>query len=69
MPLMGVKKSHQGKGLDAILVYSTIQNSAELGVLGCEMSWVLDNNLVLRNSLETMGGVKDKEYAMFEAQI
>jgi len=69
MPLMGVKKSHQGKGLDAILVYQTFMNSAEVGLLGCELSWVLDNNLVLRNSLETMGAVKDKEYAMFEAQI
>jgi hypothetical protein len=33
------------------------------------MSWVLDTNKRLRNSLETMGGVKDKEYAMLECAI
>ena len=33
------------------------------------MSWVLDENMALRNSLETMGGIKDKEYAMLERRI
>ena len=69
MPLMGVRKSHHGKGLDAMLVWETQKAAVKMGVLGCEMSWVLDNNLRLRNSLESMGGVIDKEYAMLECAI
>ena len=69
MPLMGVRKSHQRKGIDAILVHHTLENAVKLGVLGCEMSWVLDENMALRNSLEAMGGIKDKEYAMLERRI
>jgi len=69
MPLMGVRKSHHGKGLDAMLVYETYKSAQEIGVLGCEMSWVLDNNLRLRHSLESMGGVIDKEYALLECEI
>ena len=69
MPLMGVRKSHHGKGLDAMLVWETQKAAVKMGVLGCEMSWVLDNNLRLRNSLESMGGVIDKEYAMMECAI
>lgn len=69
MPLMGVRKSHHGKGLDAMLVYETYKSAMEIGVLGCEMSWVLDNNLRLRHSLESMGGVIDKEYALLECEI
>ncbi|NQV73723.1 hypothetical protein HQ496_11420 [bacterium] len=69
MPLMGVRRSHHGKGLDAMLVWETQKAAVKMGVLGCEMSWVLDNNLRLRNSLESMGGVIDKEYAMLECAI
>lgn len=69
MPLMGVRKSHHGKGLDALLVWETQKNAVKMGVLGCEMSWVLDTNLRLIHSLDTMGGVKDKEYALLECAI
>ena len=69
MPLMGVKKSHQGKSLDAILVAKTSDIALELGLNGCEMSWVLDNNARLINALETMGAIKDKEYALLECAI
>jgi len=69
MPLMGVKKSHQGKSLDAILVAKTSDIALELGLNGCEMSWVLDNNVRLINALETMGAIKDKEYALLECAI
>ena len=69
MPLMGVRQAYQGRGLDAILVYETIVQGPRIGYDACEMSWVLDVNHVLRNSLDSMGGVVDKEYAMFEKSI
>lgn len=69
MPLMGVRLSHQGRGLDALLIAETINTGREIGVQGCEMSWVLDTNMKLRNALEAMNGVKDKEYALFDAPI
>ncbi|MEQ9105596.1 MAG: hypothetical protein RIE53_12970 [Rhodothermales bacterium] len=69
MPLMGVRLSHQGRGLDAMLIAETINTGREIGVQGCEMSWVLDTNMKLRNALEAMNGVKDKEYALFDAPI
>jgi hypothetical protein len=33
------------------------------------MSWVLDSNTVLINSLEHLGAVRDKEYVMLERRI
>lgn len=69
MPLMGVRKAHQGKAIDTLLIHETVVKSLEVGVLAAEMSWVLDSNKVLINSLESMGGVVEKEYAMFEAAI
>ena len=69
MPLMGVKRSHHGRGLDALLISKTIQAGHEIGVTGCEMSWVLDSNLRLRNALEALNSVIDKEYAMYERSL
>lgn len=69
MPLMGVRKEYQGRALDSLLVLATIENGPPNGYDACEMSWVLNTNQRLINSLESMGGVVDKEYAMFEKPL
>ena len=69
MPLMGVRKEYQGRALDSLLVLATIENGPPNGYDACEMSWVLDTNKRLINSLESLGGVVDKEYAMFEKPL
>lgn len=69
MPLMGVRVSHQGRGLDAVLIAETINTGRAIGVQGCEMSWILDTNMKMRNALEAMNGVKDKEYALFDCPL
>ena len=69
MPLMGIRQAYQGKGLDSLLVLETIESGPPNGYDACEMSWVLDTNERLKNHVESIGGVKDKEYAMFEAAL
>lgn len=69
MALMGVDPEYRGRGLDALLIHQTVQNGRRMGYEACEMSWVLDVNQKLINSLESLGGVRDKEYAMFEAEL
>ena len=69
MPLMGIRKDYQGKGLDSMLVLATIENGPANGYAACEMSWVLDTNDRLKNHVESLGAVVDKEYAMFEAPL
>ncbi len=69
MPLMGVRKKYHGRGLDALLIHETVVRGQERGFVACEMSWVLDVNRVLINALEALGGVVDKEYAMYEKAL
>ena len=69
MALMGVLPAHRNAGLDAFLIHHTILNGRRDGYQAAELSWVLDVNKALVNSLEKLGCVKDKEYAMFEAQL
>ena len=69
MPLMGVRKAFQGKGLDALLVLRTIEDGPPQGFDACEMSWVLDTNDRLKNHVESLGAVVDKEYALYERPL
>ncbi len=69
IPLMGVRKKYQGRAFDVLLVLATTERSIEIGYHGCEMGWILDTNNVLKNLLASIGGVVDKEYALFERSV
>jgi hypothetical protein len=69
MPLMGVRKAYQGRALDTLPILATIENGLKLGYDACEMSWVLDSNNVLKNALDSLNGIVDKEYGMFEKAL
>ena len=67
--LMGVLRKYQGCGFDALLNLATIEEGPRNGYDAAELSWVLDTNEVLRNSLVSMGSTVDKEYALFEKRF
>ncbi len=69
MALMGVLPEHRHLGFDVLLIDQTIQNGLRDGYEAAELSWVLDVNKPLVNSLEKLGCVRDKEYAMFQASL
>ncbi len=69
MPLMGVLPAYRGRGFDAVVIDATIRHGLSVGYDACELSWVLDTNTPLVNSLEKLGAVRDKEYAMLEMRI
>lgn len=66
MALMGVLPDYRHLGTDALLIHQTIVNGRLKGYEAAELSWVLDVNKPLVNSLEKLGCARDKEYAMFE---
>jgi hypothetical protein len=69
MPLMGIRKAYHGKGFDSVLIMETVDAGRSKGYDACEMSWVLDVNKRLTNSLDALNGVRDKEYAMMEMKL
>lgn len=64
--LMGVRTQYQGRGLDAVMNLATIDAGPRHGYDGSELSWVLDNNVPMKNAAVSIGAVIDKEYALFE---
>ncbi len=67
--VMVLLPAYQRRGLDSLLILSTIEQVRQRGYLGGELSWVMDNNLVLKNALAKLGAIVDKEYAFFEKSL
>jgi GNAT superfamily N-acetyltransferase len=67
--VLALLPEYKRRGLDSLLILETIEKAREHGYLGSELSWVMDDNIVLKNALDHLGAVIDKEYAMFEKRI
>jgi GNAT superfamily N-acetyltransferase len=62
---MGVKKAFQNKGIDAIMVRYIQEHSTEHGIVAGDFSWILEENLPLRNMLEAWGAVHYKTHRIY----
>ena len=69
MPLMGIRKSHRGRGIDGMLVLETIDRGVPKGYDSCELSWILEGNTRMRNFLDNLGTAIDKRYAMYDKAL
>ncbi len=73
VPLMGVRREYHntrlGPGL-AFLVIDAIRKAAvNAGMREVEMSWILDDNMGMRNIIESIGGTVSKRYRMYEKAL
>ncbi len=69
LPIMGVLSAYHGRGFDVLPVLETIEKGPEYGFHGCEMSWILDSNKVIKSLLLSIGAVVDKKYAMLQKPL
>ncbi len=67
--LMGVRKVYQGRAMDVLPVLELIEKSIPYGYPASETSWILDDNHVMKNLLDSINAVVDKEYAILEAPL
>jgi hypothetical protein len=73
VPLLGVRKEYQNTRLSAVLAF-LVMNAANTGMLrrgikSGEMSWILEDNVGMRNILETIGGKAYKRYRIYEKDL
>lgn len=64
--LLGVVPEHRGRGLDAALMHEVLKAGGEAGYAGGEGSWVLEDNVRMRNGLEALGGHVESRYRLYE---
>ena len=73
VPLMGVRKEFQHTRLGPALAFLTIQSlyepSRRRGMMRAELSWILEQNLAMRNIIEKIGGTVSKRYRMYHKNL
>jgi GNAT superfamily N-acetyltransferase len=68
--IMGVLKEYRNLGIDLAFYYKTFENGLQLGFDHGEMSWILENNIPMRNALEKIPGTRIyKTYRIYEKSI
>jgi len=69
VPLMGVCQRYQGGMLGAALAFMVIdavhEPAAKRGYREVEMSWILEDNMGMRNMIESIGGIAYKRYRIY----
>jgi hypothetical protein len=73
VPLMGVRREFQntrlGPGLAIALIDGLATVLIRLGVRDVELSWILEDNMGMRNIIESLGGVAYKRYRILQKPL
>jgi len=63
---LGVVEEYRASGLAAGFYATLVQNARKLGFGDCEMSWILEDNVLMNRSLEVMGAQRYKTYRIYD---
>lgn len=63
---LGVVEEYRATGLAAGFYAALVRNARKLGFGECEMSWILEDNVLMNRSLELMGAKRYKTYRIYE---
>jgi GNAT superfamily N-acetyltransferase len=63
---LGVVEEYRATGLAAGFYAVLVQNARKLGLNDCEMSWILEDNVLMNRSLEVMGAKRYKMYRIYD---
>jgi len=66
---MGVLPEYRGKGFDAVLNYAALTKGREVGVTGGELSWTLEDNHLINDSIAAMGATLYKKYRVYRKDL
>jgi hypothetical protein len=73
IPLMGVCSQYHDSLLGAALAYRLIGDiqaaGGHCGIKKLELSWILEDNLTMRNIIENIGGTVDKTYRIYDKTL
>ena len=73
VPLMGGRRelhnTRFGPGLAFLVIEAIRQSALRTGMTEVELSWILDDNMGMRNIIESIGGRVSKRYRMYEKDL
>jgi len=66
---MGVKEEYRKKGIEGLLYLEAFKAATKKGYERAEMSWILEDNVLMQRGCELMGGKLYKKYRIYEKKI
>ena len=63
--ILGVIKELQFSGLGSVFYVRTIENAYNMGYVGGEMSWILEDNHTMNRAIESFGSKRYKTYRLY----
>lgn len=66
---LGVLPEYRGQGVDALMYMETARRAVQKGYKWAEMSWILEDNLMMNRSIQLLGGEVYKTYRMYEKSL
>ncbi len=67
--IMGMLEEYRGRGADAIFYLETAKEALKRGYTRMEASWILENNTMMNQIIERLGGKKYKTYRVYEKRL
>jgi GNAT superfamily N-acetyltransferase len=67
--VLGVFPEFRGMGVDALMYMDIAENAMRKGYKWAEMSWILENNMMMNRAIEMLGGEVYKTYRMYEKAL
>ena len=66
---LGIKREYRMRGINAVMFELGLRASLERGLTGVEVSWLLEDNDVIINTVKMWGGRLYKKYRMYDREI
>ncbi|MEZ6194276.1 MAG: N-acetyltransferase [Planctomycetota bacterium] len=66
---MGVSREFHKRGLDALLYLDSFRAARDLGKEWSELGWVLETNQVMINTIERVGGRRNRVHRLYEGPV
>jgi GNAT superfamily N-acetyltransferase len=66
---LGIKRAYRQRGIDAALIAACLRGSLRRGYERCEISWILEDNMLTRRIGDMLGGTIYKRYALYDGAV
>lgn len=66
---LGVIPQYRRRRIDMMLYLYILQTAVRKGIIGGELSWILEDNLLIRRALERLGARVYKTYRLYDYQL
>ncbi len=67
--VMGVVKEYRKHGIEAVMYKKVIENGVKLGYIKAELSWIIEDNIMMCRAAEMLGGRIYKKYRVYEKEL